>query len=246
MQPLPINEKPYYNTDASANTIAANAMYDCYLEPVPGVGLVTRRRPGLVLFCDLGTASPGQGLYWWDAKQKLLAVSDGKIYEVSSSGTATQLTGITLNDGTPVIFAAGQSLDSTPWLYMANGILAYTLNATSATKPADSNAPPATHVAWINGRFVANNPNTNQFYFTDTNPDTGLIENDYWSSTDNPVTCEARGDNLNALLTAWQEIYAWGSEGLQIFQDDGVTPFSNIPGAFAEIGIEAVDRKSVV
>lgn len=98
----------------------------------------------------------------------------------------------------------------------------------------------STHVGWINSRFVANETGTNRFYFTDTNPYTSLLENNYWLSTDNPITCDSRGDKLSALFTAWQEIYAWGNQGLQVFQDDGVTPFVNVPGATSEVALEAI------
>jgi hypothetical protein len=66
------------------------------------------------------------------------------------------------------------------------------------------------------------------------------MDNSYWGSTDNPVTCDYKGDKLTALFTAWQEIYAWGTQGLQVFQDDGSTPFVNVPGAAGEAGLEAV------
>ena len=107
-------------------------------------------------------------------------------------------------------------------------------------KPLDDNTPDATHVAWVNSRFVANHVDTNYYSFTDTDPFTFTIENNYWSSTDNPVACDYKGDKLAALFTSWQEIYAWGTQGLQVFQDDGVTPFVNVPGAASEVGLEAV------
>jgi len=239
---LPINEKPYYNTDQIANSISANEMFDCYLEPVPGVGLVTRRRPGLIEFANLGSGFAGQGIFEWEAAGIVLAVSNGVIYQLDRYGNSTALSGETLHTSNPVVFADGQKTDGTPWLYLANGKLIYTTDGLTTATPTDINTPStATHVAWIDSRFIANQPNSNRFIFTDTDPATSTIENDYWSSTDNPVTCDARGDQLSALFTAWQEIYAWGSQGLQIFQDDGVTPFSNIPGGFSEIGIEAVN-----
>ncbi len=61
--PLELNSKPYYNTDTIANSLSADDMMDVYLEPVPGVGYVTRRRPGLKLFTDLSTGVQGDGLY---------------------------------------------------------------------------------------------------------------------------------------------------------------------------------------
>lgn len=143
--------------------------------------------------------------------------------------------------GTPVIFAGGQDSSGSPWLYMCNGGgLVATQDGVYYFYSTDSNAPDSTFVAWINNRFIANDPGTNRFLTTDTNPNTGLIENDYWSATVNPLTCEAKGDTLSSLSTIWSEIYAWGSEGLEVFQDDGVTPFVSVQSAFAEIGIEAV------
>ena len=554
--PLPLNQKPYFNTEAIAESIASDDMFDCYLEPVPGVGLITRRRPGLKLFSDLLTGKPGDGLFYWDAMDKVIAVSDGKVFDVQSDGTFIELSsavttisaadpngyldkskdvnivylldtdhapdglahlitisslfdlsnseflvtgidnagvlltetidgvnaatatsvgyfrrvtnitptiksqanirdagyllnvtglgpwgtflaqpddelghlvtifstndlstvvftvtgldilgaviteditgpnavmvkgglefasitkistsftipppptlgpsvlnigwtsdsfealvtdatgtgpwttfadqpplgfstrfyaesninlslirliveGLDVDDkpqaetiltgpkpgypvygakgfksftsitasatygtnkvqfgwfgsdyygsfdfgwsssylapvaaiisGEPVVFADGQKLDGKPWLYMATGNLIYLTEDMILSAPIDLNTPEATHVAWINGRFIANESDTNRFDFTDTNPTTGNIENDYWGSTDNQLTCEARGDKLSALFTAFLEIYAWGTEGLEIWQDDGVTPFVPIQSAFTVAGIE--------
>lgn len=235
---IPINETPYYNTDSIAESLATDDMMDCYLEPVPGLGLITRRRPALTLFADMATGHPGDGLFYWEAADKVISVSEGKVFDVSSAGVCTQLTGVFPSSGVQVVFADGQKLDGTPWLYMAANGLVYTTNGATLVTPTDLNTPHATHVAWINGRFLANEPGTNRFDFTDTNPATAVMENDYWSSVDNPFTCESRGDKLLSMFSAWQEIYNWGSEGLEIWQDDGVTPFSPIPGAFAEAGIE--------
>lgn len=236
--PLPINEKPYYNTDSIANSLAANDMFDCYLEPVPGVGFVTRRRPGLKDFTDVGTGAPGDGLFWWEAAGKLIAVSAGRIFDVAQDGAATDITGDPLNVGVPVAFSDGQDTGGAPWLYLANGKLVYTTGATTVA-PTDANTPAATHVAFVKGSFLANETGTNRFLFTDTDPATGLMDNAYWSATENPLTCDAKGDVLAALFAAWQEVYAWGTGGLEIWQNDGVTPYSPIPGAFSEGGIEA-------
>jgi hypothetical protein len=452
--PLPINQKPYYNSDSIANSIAADDMYDCYLEPVPDVGLVTRRRPGLKLFGDLGTGAPGDGLFWREAAKTLIGVSNGEVFNINSDGVATKLTGEAPITGAPVVFADGQDTGGKPWLYMASGKLIYTtdgittvfpryvgqvvatanptgyatvygnswamsattgpdsnkayiveftnnnpndysnltanvvgfdildtaltemvylplangvvktteyfksitsitpsgsigtvgdpawysvtpvtgstwgltrhnppdtyaykvtilnnsttdmsaktvtltgtdLNGTTLTEVialpigsdtvkstqffmtlvtavpsasigsdtvsigfdtlesmdigwsdqsvenTSSNVPVASHVAFLKGVFLANNINTNQFLFTDTSPYTSLVDNAFWGSSDNPMTCDAKGNTLSALMVAWQEVYAWGSEGLEIWQYDGVTPLSPIPGAFSEGGIEA-------
>lgn len=219
--------------------MAATDMFDCYLEPVPGLGFVTRRRPGLILFADLGTVAPGDGIFWWDAAQKCIAVSNGRVFNVAKDGSYTDITGDSCNAGTPVVFADGQMLDGTPWLYLASGKLVYTINGAATVAPTDANTPAATHVDWIDGRFVANSPNTPRFLSTDTNPTTGLLDNAYWSSTINPFRNTARGDNIQAIRTCWEEIYAWGSEALEVWQDDFSTPFVSIPSALAEVGLEA-------
>ena len=452
--PLPLNERPYYNTDSIANSIAADSMFDCFLEAVPGLGFVTRRRPGLKEFTDTGTSKPGDGLFYWEAKGILIAVSNGSVYNVTEDGTCTVLTGAALSGaGLPATFADGQDKDGNPWLYIADGTLIYTTDglvkihpeymgnklitanhigfdtvatgaswtlstthgptvadavlvhftnvspndysATTAvitgtdiynvaqtetvtlpqstgavsstnyyktvtsivpssdikgtpsvdgfksgatgstwpltvTTPADllahlvtitnnsttdysdktatitgtdifgstqteivylpagslsvvltkyfatvttvnpsasvgtdtmdigwsavgiqigwteqsieltsSNVPPATHVAFIKGSFLANYPGTNSFLFTDVSPVTNMMDTAYWGSVDNPLTCDAKGDNLLAIFAAWQELYACGSQGNEIWQNDGVTPYSPIAGAFSEGGIEA-------
>jgi hypothetical protein len=235
---IPINEKPFFATDQIANSLAANDMMDCYLEPVPGLGFATRRRPGLVEFADLGE-SPGDGLFYWDSKGWIIAVNQGRIYRILDSGVSVDITGNQLKSGTTVIFADGQDTAGVPWLYMANGKMVYTKNGAATVEPTDPNAPNATHVAFVRSTFIANEPGTNRFLFTDTNPNTLLLENDYWSSPDNPLTCEAKGDTLLSLFTAWQEVYAFGGQGLEIWQNDGVTPFAPVGGAFSEGGIEA-------
>jgi len=454
--PFPINEKPFYNTDEIANSIASVQMMDCILEAVPEVGFVTRRRPGLKSFGTLGptTTSVGDGLFYWDAMKWVIGVIGGKVFRVMEDGTTTEIPGDPLSTGTPVTFAEGQDIAGTSWLYMANGKLVYTKgsevltpiysgqlfidlnqngyaalvhdiswiltsstgpvsanaytiiitndtvndysaitasivgtdlydapqtevvtlpvanarrtstemfktitsittsatigdglasengfldNATeatwtlTATAPTDtfcrkvtiknltanshstktavitgtsstdavleetinlpgasltvtstnyfktvttivpsatigsdtmdigwdaygglsvgwgtdaseltsSNVPDATHVDFLASAFIANEKDTNRFYFTDTNPLTGLYDNLFWGSTDSPLTCEAKGDKLSALFVAWQELNCWGTEGLEIWQNDATTPFSPITSAFSEGGLEA-------
>lgn len=238
--PLIFSGKPFYNSDAIAGeTLAPDDMFDCYLEAAPGIGFATRRRPGLSEFADIGGSTSGDGIFWWDAKQWCIVVNNGQVYRLLENGTFTNITTATLTAGVPVIFADGQDTADTPWLYMANGNLVYSVDGANTLAPTDPNTPHATHVAFTKSVFIANESGTNRFDFTDTNPSTGLMDNTYWSSPDNPLTCEAKGDKLTAMLVAWQEIYAWGSQGLEIWQNDGVTPFIPIPGAFSEGGIEA-------
>lgn len=88
---IPLNQKPYYNTDSIANNMATDDMMDCYLEPVPGEGFITRRRPGLVQFCDLGTDKKGDGIFYWENADLVIAVSGGRVFSVNEDGTFVEV-----------------------------------------------------------------------------------------------------------------------------------------------------------
>jgi hypothetical protein len=239
MPKLKFNDKPYYNADQIANSIEPDDIFNCYFDQSPEIGLTMRRRPGLSEFANLATGSRGQGIYEWEAKGIVLAVSNGRTYRLEENGTFADITTAVLNSEIPVKFAAGSKLDGTPWLYMANGKLVYSDDGADTMYPTDANTPStADHVVYLNLRFLANRPGTNQFLFTDTDPGTGALEPDYWSSSDNPLTCEARGDDLAAMTEFLQEIYNWGTESQEVWQDDG-SPFAPIPQAASRIGIEA-------
>jgi len=246
--PFPLNEKPFYSTDEIANSIASIEMMNCILEAVPEVGFVTRKRPGLKPFGTLGTDAGlvGDGLFYWDARKWVIGVIGGKVFRVLEDGTSIEIPGNTLTGGTPVTFAEGQDIAGTPWLYMANGSLVYTTGTEVKTPvyvteagTSSAGVPAATHVGFLASTFIANEKDTNRFYFTDTNPATGLLDNLYWGSTDAPLTCEAKGDKLSALFVAWQELNCWGTEGMEIWQSDATNPFSPITSAFSEGGLEA-------
>jgi hypothetical protein len=237
---LKFNQIPYYNTDQAANAIDPDDIFNCYLELAPGIGTITKRRPGLSEFADLNTGVQGDGIFFWEAKNLVIAVSNGLIYSLNENGTFQSITTDPLIAGTTVKFADGSKLDSTPVLYMANGNLVHSDNGSNTSIPADPSAPIlATQVAYLNLKFIANNPETNQFLFTDVNPDSGFQEFDYWSSADNPLTAESRGDDLAVIEQYLQELNIWGTQSLEIWVDDGVTPLISIPQGASEAGIEA-------
>lgn len=237
-------DKPYYNADETANAVTEDDVCNVYLEPAPDVGFTTTRRPGYTEFADLGTGVKGDGIFWWDAANALIAVSNGVTYSVGIDGSVVPLTGPTgyLEVGNTVSFAAGQSQNGTPYLYMANGALAYLTAPGEVTAPTDAAAPlEATSVAFMNNKFIANLPDSNKFYVTGTDPDTSLLDPEYWSSDYNPFSAVSKGDTLSSLFVAWEEVYAWGRESLEIFQDDGSSPFVRISGSASELGLEAPD-----
>lgn len=240
MPRLKFNQKPYYNADQIANAVEADDIFNVYLEETPEVGLSMRRRPGLRPFADLGSV-PGDGLYEWEAMKLVIAVNNGRIYRLSEAGAAFDITNDPLAVGTPVVFADGSRANGTPFLYMANGKLVYSDGGGNTLYPTDPATPStATQVAYLNLKFLANIPSTNRFLFTDVNPSgPAVIDPTYWSSSDNPLTTEAAGDDLVAMTAAWQQLHMWGSASAEVWLDDGVTPFSPLPQAASEVGLEA-------
>jgi hypothetical protein len=238
--PLPFTSKPWWTADPIANANAATALFDGVLEPTPDGAFHLRRRPGLSLFADSGATTGGQGMHYSERLGAVFFVSGGKLYKIAmNSGTTVYEIGSGFGTGR-VVFAEGQDLDSSPVIYMAYGSgLKYT-KGTVVSTPSDPSTPSkATHVVWFSNRFIANEADTGQFWATGVDPGTGLMNNYYWSSTFNPFVAEAKGDNITALQTGNQELFVWGPEGLEVWQDDGVTPLLPIPSAFIETGILA-------
>ena len=135
-----------------AESIASDDMFDCYLEPVPGIGLITRRRPGLVEFADIKTSMPGLGLYYWDFMQAVIAVSGGNVFRIWADGTSKKLDGMFGGSAhTQAQFADGQKIDGTPWLYIAATGLNYTTDGVAISQPTDINTPNAheMHLAYL-------------------------------------------------------------------------------------------------
>ena len=77
-------------------------MQDCWVDEEGNV----HRRHGLSLLCDLGTGAAIDGLFWWDDRESVLAVSDGETYEITANdGTNALLSGDSFETGTRVIFS---------------------------------------------------------------------------------------------------------------------------------------------
>lgn len=212
--------KPYYNVDPVSKAIMSDAIYDGYRDEFDALN----SRFGLVEFCDVGTGAPGDGLFWWDKTEMLLAVAGGKCFCISELGAVTELTGADLIAGTQTVFADGQKIDNSAFLYLCNGgKLNYSTggNFTQAASPAPQLC---SHVAYNGLRFVANEIGTARMYFTDINPDDNEYDPTYWEAIENPLTTDSRGDNLLGLYQAWDDIAAWGSQGREIWQTSGGTP----------------------
>jgi len=240
---LPIS-KPSYNVDPQAKVLAVDSARDCFYEKAPEGKYIIRRRPGYSLFSTTGAPEvisggivrTGQGIFWSDRLSAAFAVAGGNLYKLASDGTATQLTGATINTGRYVVFSEGQTIALAPFIYIAHGgTLRYTDGTTLAT-PSDANTPTAaSFVASLNNRVWADNGGQD-FHITDTDPATSLFDPYYWSMTGNPWRAAMKADTVQALIAAWNEVAVWGTQTIEYWQEDGVTPISPLVGATSEFG----------
>lgn len=226
---IPVNGPAYRNTDPTSLPPSVSAMLmDAYVNEFGH----TERRPGLSPYVDVGTGVGVDGLYWWDEAQRVIAVSNGRIFSIQDGAppTATDVTGDALAIGAPVSFASFSS----GTLLMANRgrMMTYTPGGTT-TYIADADAPTdVTHVAYLDLYLLALRNGTAQFAFSVVNNPTS------WQSVD-VATAEGHPDPLVALHVAQRELYLWGRSTLEIWYNDGATPFSRLPGVYIEKGCSA-------
>ena len=188
------------------------------------------KRPGLAPFVDLGTALPIDGLYWWDKQQVVLAVSAGRVWKITdSAGTKVEVTGSTeLRQGQIVTFA-----DDGTKCVMANGGKMVHTNLATLTTMADPDAPIAvSHVAMIDGYLHANEVGTGKDHWAEIGDLTNWLALSFFSAESDP-------DDLVAMKVAFREIIALGRQSVEFWVNDGVAPFSRIPGSAQPYGTEA-------
>lgn len=209
--PLPLTGDPYANTEEPEMDGVSVSVIDAYVNELGH----TIKRPGLELWCDLGTGAKVDGLYWWDKQGVLLSVSAGRVFQHTDfTGTATEITGATLTAGTRVTFASGITT-----AIMANGGRMVTTDLATLTQMADADAPTAvSHVVAMDNYILANTTGGRQVNFSDNLSVTS------WTAT-NLFQKAGKPDDLVALNEGWSELILSGKESTEVWYDDGVTPW---------------------
>ncbi len=220
---IPISGIAYKNVDPVALTSQSEVLTDGYVDESKS----TNRRPGLELFTTLPTINdPINGLFWWEKKGVVIAVSNGIIYSIDQNGNQDVILGATLETTGKVIFAVHRNS-----LIMANGGSMVITGGTTANTITGVGAPNnVTHVAFIDEYILGNYAGTGRFAFS------GVGTPEDWDTDypagDNYATAELRPDNINAIhTTAWGEIHVFGEESLEVWYNDGSAPFIPFKGA---------------
>lgn len=116
--------------------------------------------------------------------------------------------------------------------YLANGgQIYYTADLLTMDNPiADADAPTeVTHIAYLDGYILALEANSETFWFSEVGD--GLDWKAlYYENVD------ASPDNVVALHVFNRQIYLFGENSIEVWENDGETPFSRVPTGFYEVG----------
>lgn len=221
--PIPLFSKSYKNADGSVLTDDSYVQYNGYIDALNGLNI----RPGETLAINTGLKN--DGLFFWPDKNYIVCVEDGNVALRNISGstlTTFSSNAATYVPGTPIIFCNDSS-----YVYMAGGgKINYVDVSGNVTELADVDAPTGvTHVAFLDGYILALNGQTGKFYWSDINVGSS------WSAL-SFATAEGNPDNGQALQVVQRQIYLLGTTTVEIWENDGTTPFSRIPGGIIEVG----------
>lgn len=237
---VPLGEKPYYNIDLVSKTESmADTCIDGFIDEA---GTVTARQ-GIVEFVDTGTGSGGNGLFYWEKEDKLVAASGGKIWLITQDGGVSELAGSDISLHVPVSFQDCTTLDNSPWLYMTDGGYPFYTTGTDFHRLASSTGAPsaATHAVWCGGGILFNHTGTNKFYSNTVNPATGELDLTYFLAAICEMAADKMPDNISALVAEWDEVYIMGAQGCEVWRADlsGNTLYSAVDGTYMPVGLAA-------
>ena len=212
---------------------ADNRMINLFPEVIPEGGKepgFLNRAPGLELLQTVGTG-PIRALWAHQTNgSDFYVVSGTEVYKMTStSATPVKLGNII--DGGPVSIA-----DNGTQLFFACNGPSYIYNeATNEFKQiTDPDFPGAVTVAYLDGYFVFNEPNSQRVWVTSLFDGTSIDPLDFASAEGSP-------DGLVAVNVDHREAWLFGTDSVEVWYDVGGTdfPLQRIQGAFNEIGCVA-------
>lgn len=123
--------------------------------------------------------------------------------------------------------------------FFASGKNIFRFNYESAEwyEVADTDAPTnVSHLGFIDTYIMAFEKDTDQFYWSDITPEEGTTHS--W----NALSFASSGgspDLIQGAIIFEREIFIFGQNTVEIWEDDGVAPFSRVPGGLRETGCSA-------
>jgi hypothetical protein len=211
---------------------ADNRMVNLFPEVIPEGGkepAFLNRAPGLKFLATIGNG-PVRGLWVLKADPtRAFVVSGNQFFEIDSSYTAT-LRGTVGGTG-PV-----SMVDNGTQIFIATNPNGYIFNTSTNVfaQITDPDFPGAVTVAYLDGYFIFNPPNSQRFYLTALLDGTSVDPLDFASA-------EGSSDGLVALIVDHRELWLFGTDSIEVWYDAGLSdfPFVRIQGAFNELGCAA-------
>lgn len=226
---IPLFNGVYRNIDETVANDKSFKMVDAILDAGDGTPSLSSR-PGLSLLKTAATVSAAfDGMIWIDSWQKLLAVSGGTLLSFDTAYAEVNSAGQGINTGTRPTFA----FDGT-YVFVANGgkIMYWDgIYGNPSLFLADADAPSnyVTHIFIIDGYLIANDYTSGTWKFAETGSPLS------WNALDF-ASAEGVPDDIISGLAFRGEAYFFGRESLEIWEDDGQTPFARVNGALFDTG----------
>lgn len=181
--------------------------------------------------------TPGQSLFATVAISPIKAMEqlDGVLYVVTATGLySITAAGVVTSIGSVVMAGDNVSI-ATNSIHIAfvDGAKGYYYSVSGGLHEFSGNGwYPANTVTSQDGYLIFNRAGTGQFFFTGI-LDTSLDPLDF-------ATAEGAPDDTIGLLSDQSSLWLFGEKSIEIWYNDGVTPWSRMHGAYIETGIGAV------
>lgn len=180
---------------------------------------------GEIAICGLGP-NRSNGVVF---QGKAFFVSGAQLYSISDSNVP-MLIGNINTSSSRVVMKAGRD-----YLCLVDGTNGWTYDGTTLSQITDLDFPAnPTHVAYIDGYFVVNKGDSDEFYIS-TNEDPTS-----WNALDFGAAA-AKPDNCLALTASEKDLYIVGGSSIQVYYNSGNPdfPFTYYTGGMIDIGIIA-------
>ena len=186
-------------------------------------------RPGLALFVSFGD-EPVRGAIV--VGSLIYVVHRGVFWEVTAAGATTSRGTLSTTSG-----RVGMAANQGGQVMVTDGTAGYIYTISTTTLAAITDAQyidAATTVAYHDGYFIVERPDTAEFYIS--SPDDGTA----WDALDF-ASAEKSPDNLVRVLDNTTEILLCGVDSIEWFNNTGAAsfPYERISGGVAEIGLHA-------
>lgn len=210
-----------------------NCLYDVRADQ-DRAATVVLGTPGSSVF----TALPAGPIYGWHVVGTTMYVAAYTgLYSVTATGVVTYLAAL------PTMFQNVSMADNSLQLIIVDGVTGYVYTFATGTMTAitDVHFPQgATSVAFLNGRFIVNKPNTREFYVSQ------LLDGLNWTYLDSVAVYGTKENSSDLLLEVDVlngVLVLWGQSSIEFWQDVGTSPlpYQRINGATQTWGLAAID-----